>query len=178
MSCQLLQTSRFVDHRGYFSETYNRRRYSSFGIDVEFVQDNHSLSVLPGTLRGLHFQSPPFAQGKLVRCSRGAIFDVAVDIRRGSPTFGLWEGFQLTAEGGHQLYIPVGYAHGFLTLEPDTEVIYKCTQYYSPEFEGAVRWDSCGIDWPLSNRPKLSDKDANAQALSEFNSPFIYGENV
>jgi dTDP-4-dehydrorhamnose 3,5-epimerase len=168
---------RFTDHRGYFSETYSRRRYAEMGVDVDFVQDNHSMSRLVGTLRGLHFQAPPHAQGKLIRCGRGAIFDVAVDIRRGSPSFGKWVGYLLTAENGHQLYVPVGFAHGFVTLEPDSEIVYKCTDYYAPETEGAVRWDSCGIDWPLSVDPILSDKDAIAPALADFGSPFIYGEN-
>lgn len=169
--------TRHGDHRGYFGETYSRRRYAEMRIDVEFVQDNHSLSHAVGTLRGLHFQAPPAAQGKLVRCGRGAIFDVAVDIRRGSPTYGQWEGYELTAENGHQLYVPVGFAHGFVTLEPDSEIVYKCTDYYAPETEGAVHWDSCGIDWRLSVDPILSDKDAIAPALADFDSPFIYGEN-
>ena len=173
----LITPLRHGDHRGFFGETYNRRRYADMGIDVEFVQDNHSLSHAVGTLRGLHFQAPPAAQGKLVRCGRGAIFDVAVDIRRGSPTYGQWEGYELTAENGHQLYVPVGFAHGFVTLEPDSEIVYKCTDYYAPETEGAVRWDSCSIDWPLSVDPILSDKDAIAPALADFDSPFIYGEN-
>ena len=173
----LIKVARFSDRRGYFSETYSRRCYAEMGVDVEFVQDNHSLSHAVGTLRGLHFQAPPAAQGKLVRCGRGAIFDVAVDIRRGSPTYGKWEGYELTAENGHQLYVPVGFAHGFVTLEPDSEIVYKCTDYYAPETEGAVRWDSCGIDWPLSVDPILSDKDAIAPALADFDSPFIYGEN-
>ena len=146
-------------------------------IGADFVQDNHSLSWAAGTLRGLHFQAPPAAQAKLIRCGRGAIFDVAVDIRRGSSTYGRWEGYELTAENGHQLYVPVGFAHGFVTLEPDSEIVYKCTDYYAPETEGAVRWDSCGIDWPLSVDPILSDKDAIAPALADFDSPFIYGEN-
>jgi dTDP-4-dehydrorhamnose 3,5-epimerase len=137
------------------------------GIDVEFVQENHSLSGAVGTLRGLHFQAPPHAQAKLVRCVRGVIFDVAVDIRRNSPTFGQWESHKLTAENGHQLYVPVGFAHGFVTLELDSEIVYKCTDYYAPETEGAVHWSSCGIDWPLSVDPILSD----------FVSPFIYGQN-
>jgi dTDP-4-dehydrorhamnose 3,5-epimerase len=168
---------RHSDHRGYFGETYSRRRYAEKGFDVEFVQDNHSLSYCVGTLRGLHFQAPPAAQGKLVRCGRGAIFDVAVDIRCGSPTYGQWEGYELTAENGHQLYVPVGFAHGFVTLEPDSEIVYKCTDYYAPETEGAVRWDSCGIEWPLPGDPILSDKDAVAPALADFDSPFIYGQN-
>jgi dTDP-4-dehydrorhamnose 3,5-epimerase len=147
------------------------------GVAVDFVQDNHSLSLLAGTLRGLHFQAPPDAQGKLVRCGRGAIFDVAVDIRRGSPTYGQWQGYELTVDNGHQLYVPVGFAHGFVTLEPNSEIVYKCTDYYSPKTEGSVRWDSCGIDWPLSVEPILSEKDAIAPVLTEFVSPFVYGEN-
>lgn len=176
-SCKLIIPSRFGDNRGYFGETYSRRKYSELGIDVEFVQDNHSLSHVVGTLRGLHFQAPPHPQGKLVRCGRGAIFDVAVDIRRCSPTYGQWEGYELSADTGHQLYVPVGFAHGFVTLEPDSEIVYKCTDYYAPETEGAVRWNSCGIEWPLSGDPILSDKDAIAPALADFDSPFIYGEN-
>ena len=168
---------RFGDHRGYFTETYSKRRYLEKGLNVTFVQDNQSLSYAMGTLRGLHFQAPPHAQGKLVRCGRGAIFDVAIDIRRGSPTYAQWKGYELTAANGHQLYVPVGFAHGFVTLEPDSEIIYKCTDYYSPQSEGAVRWNSCGIDWPLSQAPILSKKDELAVALNQLESPFIYGEN-
>ena len=173
----IVKPQRFEDHRGYFSETFSHQRYVDMGLQIDFVQDNQSLSRAPFTVRGLHFQAPPHAQGKLVRCGRGAIFDVAVDIRRGSPTYGKWEGYELTAENGHQLYVPVGFAHGFVTLEPDSEIVYKCTDYYAPETEGAVRWDSCGIDWPLSVDPILSDKDAVAPALADFVSPFLYGEN-
>jgi len=173
----LLTPKRHLDHRGFFGETYSRSRYAELGIDVEFVQDNHSLSHAVGTLRGLHFQSPPFAQGKLVRCGRGAIFDVAVDIRCGSPTYGRWEGYALTSENGHQLYVPVGFAHGFVTLAPNSEIIYKCSDYYAPKAEGAVRWDSCGVDWPVSVDLTISDKDAIAPALADFVSPFIHGEN-
>ena len=172
-----IRPNRFCDHRGFFSEIYNQKKFERLVPGVEFVQDNHSLSHAVGTLRGLHFQAPPAAQGKLVRCGRGAIFDVAVDIRRGSPTYGQWEGYELSAENGHQLYIPVGFAHGFVTMEPDSEIVYKCTDYYAPETEGAVRWDSCGIEWPLSSDPILSDKDAIAPALTDFDSPFVYGEN-
>jgi dTDP-4-dehydrorhamnose 3,5-epimerase len=176
-NCISITSRRHGDHRGYFGETYSRQRYVGMGIDVEFVQDNHSLSRAVGTLRGLHFQAPPYAQGKLVRCGRGAIFDVAVDIRRGSPSYGKWEGYELTAENGDQLYVPVGFAHGFVTLEPDSEIVYKCTDYYEPKAEGAVRWDSCGIDWPLSGDPILSEKDLIAPALADFDSPFVCGEN-
>ena len=174
---KIIKVPRFGDHRGYFAETYNRRCYAEMEIHDEFVQDNHSLSRSVGTLRGLHYQAPPHAQGKLVRCGRGAIFDVAVDIRRGSPTYGQWKGYELSAENGHQLYVSVGFAHGFVTLQPDSEIVYKCTDYYAPDTEGAVRWDSCGIDWPLIVDPILSDKDAIAPALADFDSPFIYGEN-
>lgn len=174
---KLIKPSRHSDHRGFFSETYSRRLYAEMGIDVEFVQENHSLSGAVGTLRGLHFQAPPHAQAKLVRCVRGMIFDVAVDIRRNSPTFGQWESHKLTAENGHQLYVPVGFAHGFVTLEPDSEIVYKCTDYYAPETEGAVHWSSCGIDWPLTVDPILSDKDMIAPAFTNFVSPFIYGQN-
>jgi dTDP-4-dehydrorhamnose 3,5-epimerase len=174
---ELITPPRHGDHRGFFGETYSRRRYIEMGIDVEFIQDNHSLSHAVGTLRGLHFQKPPRAQGKLVRCGRGAIFDVAVDIRRGSPTYGQWEGYELSAENGRQLFVPVGFAHGFVTLQPDSEIVYKCTDYYAPETEDAVHWDSCGIEWPLSGDPIQSDKDAIAPKLADFNSPFVYGEN-
>ena len=173
----LIKPTRFSDHRGFFGETYSYLRYAEIGISVDFVQDNHSLSHAVGTLRGLHFQAQPSAQGKLVRCGRGAIFDVAVDIRCGSPNYGQWEGYKLSAENGYQLYIPVGFAHGFVTLEPDSEIVYKCSDYYAPETEGAVRWDSCGIEWPLSGDPILSNKDEIAPALADFESPFIFGVN-
>jgi dTDP-4-dehydrorhamnose 3,5-epimerase len=174
-----INPQRHGDHRGFFAETYSRRKYSELGIEDEFVQDNHSLSREVGTLRGLHFQSPPHAQAKLVRCGRGAIFDVAVDIRRGSPTYGQWQGYELTAENGEQLYVPVGFAHGFVTLEPDSEIVYKCSDYYAPETEGAVLWNDpdIGIDWPTKADPILSDKDAVAPLISELESPFIFGEN-
>ena len=121
---RLIRPKRFKDSRGFFAETYSRAKYLQFGINVEFVQDNHSLSKEVGTIRGLHFQAPPHAQAKLVRCGRGAIFDVAVDLRKGSPTYGKWEGYELSAENGHQLYVPVGFAHGSVTLEPDSEIVY------------------------------------------------------
>lgn len=175
----LLETDRYSDHRGFFAETYSRKKYMKFGINVEFVQDNHSLSREVGILRGLHFQAPPHAQIKLVRCGRGAIFDVAVDIRRGSPTYGQWVGYELTAENGYQLYVPVGFAHGFVTLEPDSEIIYKCSDYYAPETEGSVLWNDpdIGVDWPIIEMPILSNKDSRAPALVDFESPFVFGEN-
>ena len=175
----LIKPTRHKDERGFFSETYSRRRYREFGIDVEFVQDNHSFSWKPGTLRGLHFQAPPNAQGKLVRCGKGAIFDVTVDIRKGSPTFGHWGGYELTQENGHQLYVPVGFAHGFLTLKPESEIVYKCTNYYAPQAEGSIRWDdpSIGIEWPLSENIILNERDAIAPLLKDFETPFNLGEN-
>lgn len=173
----LIQEQRYRDQRGFFGETYNFRTYKEYGIPCEFVQDNHSVSIDIGTLRGLHFQAPPSGQGKLIRCGRGAIFDVALDIRIGSPTYGKWQGYELTAENGYQLFVPIGFAHGFVTLRSDSEIIYKCTDYYSPETEGAVRWDSCGIEWRLSGDPILSEKDACAPALADLESPFIYGKN-
>ena len=178
-SAFLIPSIRNNDNRGYFAETYSHRKYLELGIDVEFVQDNHSFSREVGTLRGLHFQSPPHAQAKLVRCGRGAIFDVAVDIRRGSPTYGQWEGYELTAKNGDQLYIPVGFAHGFVTLEPDSEIVYKCSDYYAPETEGAVLWNDSdiGINWPTETDPSLSDKDAVAPLFSDLENPFIFGEN-
>ena len=174
-----IKPQRHGDHRGFFAETYSRRQYAGLGIDVEFVQDNHSLSKEVGTLRGLHFQAPPHAQAKLIRCGRGAIFDVAVDIRRGSPTYGEWKGYKLTAENGDQLYIPVGFAHGFVTLEPDSEIVYKCSDYYAPETEGAVLWNDpdISIEWPTDTAPSLSEKDAVAPLFSDLESPFIFGEN-
>ena len=144
------------------------------GIEMEFVQDNHSISGEVGTLRGLHYQAPPHAQDKLVRCGQGRVFDVAVDIRVGSPNYGQWAGAELSAENGKQLLVPKGFLHGFVTREPNTEVLYKCTDYYAPECDGAVRWDSCGIDWGLEGAPVLSAKDERAVALADFESPFTF----
>ena len=173
---KLITPRRFGDHRGYFAETYSRRNYATAGIGNEFVQDNHSVSRESGTVRGLHFQVPPHAQAKLVRCGRGAIFDVAVDIRRGSPTFGKWVGYELSAENGRQLYIPEGFAHGFVTLQPESEIVYKCSAYYAPECEAAIRWDDpdIGIDWPITGKAVISEKDERAPFLSAFDSPFVW----
>ena len=133
------------------------------------------MSAQKGTVRGLHFQSPPHAQGKLVRCGRGAIFDVAVDVRSGSTTYGQWVGLELSFDNGKQLWIPAGFLHGFMTLHSDSEIIYKCTDHYAPECDGAVRWDSCGIDWPIDiATPVLSDKDAGAPIFADFKTPFVY----
>jgi dTDP-4-dehydrorhamnose 3,5-epimerase len=175
---QLIHPRRYGDTRGWFTETYNRDTFAGLGIDVTFVQDNHSLSAQAFTLRGLHFQTPPRAQDKLVRCIRGRIFDVAVDIRAGSPTYGQWVGAELSAENGHQLFVPVGFAHGFLTLEDNCEVSYKCSDTYAPESDGGIRWDdpAIGISWPMpaGTVPELSAKDTVQPAMKDFDSPFPY----
>ncbi|MDC0660414.1 dTDP-4-dehydrorhamnose 3,5-epimerase [Leisingera sp. SS27] len=171
---KVLTPARFGDARGFFSESWNKRRMQEAGIDLDFVQDNHSVSAETGTLRGLHFQSPPHAQDKLVRCGRGALFDVAVDIRKGSPSYGQWFGIELSAENGKQVLVPKGFLHGFITRAPGTEVVYKCTDYYAPECDGAVAWDSCGIDWEFEGSPVLSEKDAAAPRLADFDSPFVW----
>lgn len=170
----LIEPARFGDNRGFFSESWNKERMAEHGISVDFVQDNHSLSSAVGTVRGLHFQAPPKAQAKLVRCGRGLLFDVAVDIRKGSPTYGQWVGEELSFENGKQLFIPEGFAHGFITRTPDTEIIYKCNAYYAPESDGAILWDSCGIDWGFNGTPELSAKDANAPSFTSFDSPFTW----
>ena len=171
----ILTPARFGDARGWFSETWNAARMVEAGLDLAFVQDNHSFSAEQGTLRGLHFQRPPRAQDKLVRCTRGTILDVAVDIRKGSPHYGQWVGIELSAENGKQLLVPKGFLHGFLTLTPDCEVQYKCTDTYAPDCDGAVAWNSVGIDWGLNGAtPVLSAKDAAAPALADFDSPFIH----
>ncbi|SRR5690606_2124409 len=167
----LITPKRFGDDRGFFSETYNRAALAAHGVTLDFVQDNHSLSAAPATIRGLHFQVPPFAQAKLVRVSRGAVLDVAVDIRRGSPTFGRHVSAVLSAENWSQLLVPVGFAHGFCTLEPDTEVLYKVTAPYSAEHDKGLIWNdpALGIDWPLDGRePTLSDKDRRWPALADL----------
>ena len=172
----VLTPKRFGDARGFFSESWNRKTLEDKGISLDFVQDNHSVSAAVNTVRGLHFQAPPHAQGKLVRCGRGRLFDVAVDIRKGSPTFGAWVGVELSAENGKQLLIPAGFLHGFATREPDTEIIYKCTDYYAPECDGAVRWDDpdLAIAWDLTGDPVLSAKDAAAPFMAGFDSPFVW----
>jgi len=173
---KILTPKRHGDHRGFFCESWNARVMADAGIDYEFVQDNHSMSAAVGTLRGLHFQSPPHAQGKLVRCGRGSLYDVAVDIREGSPTYGQWIGVELSFENGKQLMIPAGFLHGFVTRKADTEIVYKCTDFYNGAADGAVRWDdpAIGIDWALTGMPQLSEKDAKAPLLAELGSVFTY----
>ncbi|WP_431298052.1 dTDP-4-dehydrorhamnose 3,5-epimerase [Tabrizicola sp. BL-A-41-H6] len=174
----ILTPRRFGDDRGWFTETWNAGTMAQAGLDLPWVQDNHSMSAVVGTVRGLHFQAPPRAQDKLVRCSRGAILDVAVDVRVGSPHFGRWVGVELTPENGRQLLVPKGFLHGFVTRAPMTEVQYKCTDVYAPDCDGAVRWDDpdIGIVWGLSGAPVLSAKDQAAPLLRDFKSPFVWGQ--
>jgi dTDP-4-dehydrorhamnose 3,5-epimerase len=173
----LITPARFGDYRGFFSESYSAKALSDHGIHIHFVQDNHSLSSTVGTIRGLHFQAPPHAQDKLVRCGRGALFDVAVDIRKGSPTYGQWFGAELSFENGGQLLVPAGFAHGFVTRTPDTEIIYKCSDYYAQATERAICWDdpNIAIDWNMGEvMPVLSEKDAHAPAFADLETPFTY----
>ena len=173
----LLRQRRFGDARGWFMETYSEASALAAGIEARFVQDNQSFSAFEGTIRGLHFQRPPHAQAKLVRCVRGSIMDYAVDVRRGSPTYGRHVAAKLTTEGGEQLFVPVGFAHAFVTLEPDVEVAYKVTDVYAPDCDGGIVWNDpiIGIDWPLpASGAVLSDKDKILQTLTEFDSPFEY----
>jgi len=165
----VLTPKRFGDARGYFSESWNADVMAKAGFDLGFVQDNHSLSRDIGTIRGLHFQHPPKEQTKLVRCGRGRLFDVAVDIRKGSPTFGAWFGVELSAENGRQLLVPAGFAHGFVTREADTEILYKCTDFYDPKDEACLLWNDpdIAIEWPAIT-PILSEKDALGQRFKDL----------
>jgi dTDP-4-dehydrorhamnose 3,5-epimerase len=174
---KVITPKKFGDHRGFFSETYNKKTLAAQGIEMDFVQDNHSLSAEVGTIRGLHFQTPPFAQDKLVRIAQGSVLDVAVDIRRGSPTYGKFVSAVISAEAWNQILVPVGFAHGLCTLEPDTVVIYKVSNYYAPDHDFGLLWSDpdIGIDWPVSEaEAKLSDKDRKQPGLREFDSPFEY----
>jgi len=168
---------RFADARGFFTETWNARRMAETGIDAAFVQDNFSHSAEAGTVRGLHYQRPPNAQGKLVRVARGRVLDVAVDARRGSPTFGKWVAEELSWENGAMLWVPRGFLHGFVTLEPKTDVAYKVDGFYAPESDGAIRFDDpdLAIDWGVDPAlAVLSVKDAAAPAFRDFETPFLY----
>ena len=169
-----LTPKRFLDERGFFSEVWREDSFAAAGVPARFVQDNLSLSTSRYVLRGLHFQTPPVAQAKLVRVPRGAIFDVAVDIRKESPTYGRWASIVLSAEKWNQLYIPEGFAHGFLTLEDDTEVNYKVSAAYSPDHDRTIRFNDpdIGIDWPLEAEPLLSAKDAAAPLLRDVETGF------
>ncbi len=172
---KLVTPARFEDARGFFSETYNAKRFKEAGITADFIQDNHSYSASAGTVRGLHFQSPPFAQAKLVRVLRGAIIDVAVDVRAGSPTYGQWVKAEITAQSGIQIYVPRGFLHGFITREPDTEIAYKVDNCYSKECDGSVLWNDpdLAIDWGTGAAgATLSDKDRAAPSFKQFQTPF------
>ncbi len=173
----LIKPIKFEDARGFFSEVWSRRVLAEAGIAADFVQDNHSLSVDKGVVRGLHFQTPPRAQDKLVRVIRGRILDVAVDIRRGSPTFGRHVAVELSAENWRQLWVPRGFAHGFCTLEPDTEVLYKVTDYYAPECDKGLLWNdpALGIDWPVGqDEAILSEKDRSHPLLADLPEVFQF----
>lgn len=170
----LIKPQVFSDQRGYFFESYHKEKFLADGIDWSFVQDNESKSQ-KGVLRGLHFQKPPYAQGKLVRVMKGAVLDVAVDIRKGSPWYGKWVSLVLSEHNKWMYWIPPGFAHGFLTLEDETVFFYKCTSFYNKQSEEALRWNDpdLGIVWNAHN-PILSDKDKTAPFFSEFNSPFLF----
>jgi dTDP-4-dehydrorhamnose 3,5-epimerase len=174
---KLITPKKLGDHRGFFAEVYKRHALADAGIHIDFVQDNHSLSAQVGTVRGLHFQTPPHAQAKLVRCVRGAILDVAVDIRVGSPTFGKHVAHVLAADAMTQMLIPIGFAHGFATLAPDTEVIYKVSDIYAPQHDAGILWcdPDLGIDWRIdADDAVLSDKDRRHPRLCDYPSPFVY----
>ncbi len=169
----LIKPKVFRDERGFFLETYSEKVFAVQGIDAKFVQDNHSFSAKKGVLRGLHFQLPPNAQAKLVRVTRGKVYDVIVDLRKNSPTFGKWEGFELSSENFQMLFIPRGFAHAFLTLEDNTEFMYKVDSFYAPESDSGIIWNDpdLNIDWPIKE-PILSEKDSKLQKFNGFLSPF------
>jgi len=172
----IVEPAVFGDHRGWFMETFSEAKFQEQGLQLDFVQDNQSFSATKGTLRGLHYQINPKAQSKLVRCTKGVIFDVAVDIRHGSPSYGKWFGIELTADNKKQLLIPKGFAHGFMTLTDDVEVQYKCDELYAPECDGGILWNDpeIGIEWPMHIQPVLSAKDEKAPLLKESKHNFVY----
>ncbi|NGY85890.1 dTDP-4-dehydrorhamnose 3,5-epimerase [Bacillus megaterium] len=171
----LIEPKVFGDHRGFFTESYNKEIFKQNGIDMDFIQDNHSLSQQPGTLRGMHYQLNDKAQTKLVRVTRGAIYDVIVDIRKGSPTYGEWQGFILSVDNKRQLLVPKGFAHGFCTIVENTEVQYKVDELYSPEHDRGIAWNdpALNIDWPFNN-PVLSEKDTEHPTLAEADNNFTW----
>jgi len=178
----IIETDVFGDNRGYFMETYNTKRYKEVGILAEFIQDNMSFSSMPGTIRGLHYQKAPHSQAKLVCCSRGKVIDIAVDIRKGSPTYGKYVFCELSPENHRQFYIPRGFAHGFLTLTDNVEFWYKCDNLYNKEFEGGIRYNdpTIAIDWGTflgGISPVLSEKDKLAPVLEACNANFVFGDN-
>jgi dTDP-4-dehydrorhamnose 3,5-epimerase len=172
----IVTPQRFGDARGWFSETWNAQRMAEAGLSIDWVQDNHSMSGKAGTLRGLHYQKPPHAQDKLVRCSAGAVYDVAVDFRRGSPSFGKWVRVELSAENGRQMLLPKGFLHGFVTLTDGAEVQYKCSDVYAPDCDAGIRWNDpdIGVDWGLAGAPVLSAKDEVQPFLKDVESPFVW----
>ncbi len=173
----LIKPQVFQDERGFFTESYNQKKFQEAGIDVKFVQDNHSLSKQKGVLRGLHFQLPPHSQAKLVRVTSGTVYDAVADLRKDSETFGKWQGFELTAKNFQMLFVPRGFAHGFCTLEENTEFLYKCDNFYAPEHDSGIIWNDLDlkIDWPLEGDPIVSEKDSRHQTFKEFikNNPFF-----
>ena len=176
---KIIEMAVFGDHRGFFTESYTREKFKEAGIDIDFLQDNHSLSVEPGVLRGMHFQTNPKAQTKLVRSTTGVIYDVLVDMRVGSPTYGKWEGYILSEYNHRQLLVPKGFAHGFVTLTPNCNVQYKVDEYYSKENDGGIAFDdpAIGIEWPMPvDKLVLSEKDKLHPTLAELNNPFVYNE--
>jgi dTDP-4-dehydrorhamnose 3,5-epimerase len=170
----------FGDHRGWFMESYNEAKFKEAGIELTFIQDNQSFSAEKGTLRGLHYQLAPKAQTKLVRCTRGSIFDVAVDIRKGSPNYGKWFGIELSAENKKQLLVPKGFAHGFMTLTEDVEVQYKVDELYAPECDRGIKWNDpeINIEWPIDGQPVLSAKDEKAPLLKDADNNFVWGKSL
>lgn len=172
----LIRPQVFQDERGFFMESYNEEKFKEAGIKTKFVQDNHSMSKEKGVLRGLHFQLPPFSQAKLVRVTIGAVYDVIVDLRKDSETFGKWQGFKLIADNFQILFVPRGFAHGFCTLEENTEFLYKCDNLYAPDYDSGIIWNDkdLKIDWPLSGEPIVSEKDSQQKTFKEFikNNPF------
>ncbi len=173
----LIQPQVYNDKRGFFMESYSKKDFTEHGINTEFIQDNHSKSTEKYTLRGLHFQRPPYAQTKLTRVIRGAVIDVVVDIRKGSPSYGQWQSFELSEKNQLLLYIPRGFAHGFCTIKENTEFIYKVDNYYAPEYDSGIIWNDSdlNIDWPTNN-PLLSEKDRMLPSYKSINSPFNYKE--
>jgi len=165
----------FKDERGFFMESYNQAAFEAQGLDVAFIQDNHALSRSKGVLRGLHFQNPPKAQTKLVRVTRGEALDVVVDLRKGSPTFGQWKSFTLTESNFLQLLVPKGFAHGYLTLTPDVEFLYKVDELYAPDHDRGILWNDpdLAVEWGVAD-PILSPKDARLGRLRDFESPFVF----
>lgn len=176
---KIIEMDVFGDHRGFFTESFTREKFNKEGINIDFLQDNHSLSVEPGVLRGMHFQTNPKGQTKLVRATTGVIYDVLVDMRVGSPTYGIWEGYILSEYNHRQLLVPKGFAHGFVTLTPNCNVQYKVDEYYSKDNDGGIAFDdpAVGIIWPMPiDKLVLSEKDSQHPTLAEFDNPFIYGK--